>query len=69
MRTNIVLDDELVQRAKDLTGIKTKHAVVHEALRVLIALREQEKIRQLRGKLRWQGNLKKLRESRFGVAG
>ncbi len=36
MRTNIVLDDHLVQRAQALTGIRTKREVVHEALRLLI---------------------------------
>ena len=40
MRTTIVLDDKLVQRAQKLTGIKTKREVVHEALRTLILLRE-----------------------------
>jgi Arc/MetJ family transcription regulator len=57
MRTNIVLDDKLVERAQKLTGIKTKREVVHEALRTLILLREQSEIRSLRGKLKWEGNL------------
>ncbi len=64
MRTNIVLDDELVERAQKLTGIKTKREVVHEALRVLILLREQAEVRSLRGKLRWEGNLDEQREQR-----
>ena len=38
MRTNIILDDKLVERAQKLTGIKTKREVVHEALRTLILL-------------------------------
>ena len=57
MRTNIVLDDKLIERAQKLTGIKTKREVVHEALRTLILLREQSEIRNLRGKLKWEGNL------------
>jgi Arc/MetJ family transcription regulator len=64
MRTNIVLDDKLVQRAQKLTGIKTKREVVQEALRTLILLREQAEIRNLRGKLRWEGNLDEQRLSR-----
>lgn len=60
MRTNVVLDDELVERAKQLTGIKTKRAVIQEVLRVLVWLREQEKVRVLRGKLHWEGNLDEL---------
>jgi Arc/MetJ family transcription regulator len=65
MRTNIVLDDKLVERAQKLTGIKTKREVVHEALRTLILLSEQAEIRKLRGKLKWQGDLNAQRTSRF----
>jgi len=64
MRTNIVLDDNLVKRAQKLTGIKTKREVVHEALRILILLREQADIRSLRGKLKWTGSLHEQRLSR-----
>ncbi len=65
MRTNIVLDDKLVERAQKLTGIKTKREVVHEALRTLILLREQGSIRNVRGKLKWEGDLNEQRSSRF----
>jgi Arc/MetJ family transcription regulator len=65
MRTNIVLDDKLIERAQKLTGIKTKREVVHEALRTLILLREQGEVRNLRGKLKWQGGLHEQRLSRF----
>ena len=44
MRTNIVLDDELVDEAVRRTGLKTKRAVVEEALRKLIRLKRQEEI-------------------------
>jgi Arc/MetJ family transcription regulator len=64
MRTNVVLDDDLVEQAKRLTGIKTKREVIHEALRTLIRLREQSEVRTLRGKLRWEGDLASLQESR-----
>jgi len=57
MRTNIVLDDKLIERAQKITGIKTKREVVHEALRLLILLNEQGKVRALRGKFAWDGNL------------
>jgi Arc/MetJ family transcription regulator len=57
MRTNILLDDKLIERTQKLTGIKTKREVVHEALRLLILLKEQGKIRALRGKFQWNGNL------------
>lgn len=64
MRTNIVLDEELVEQAKSLTGIKTTRALVDEALRVLIQLRQQGQVRDLRGQLRWEGDLSALREGR-----
>jgi Arc/MetJ family transcription regulator len=67
MRTNIVLDDKLIERAQKLTGIKTKRAVVHEALRLLILLNEQGEVRSLRGKLQWDGNLGDQRQSRVKV--
>jgi len=66
MRTNIVLDDKLIERAQKLTGIKTKRGVVQEALRTLVLLREQGEIRSLRGKLKWEGNLNEMRLSRTG---
>ena len=64
MRTNIVPDDKLIDRAQKLTGIKTKREVVREALRQLILLNEQEEVRALRGKLLWDGNLNDQRQSR-----
>lgn len=67
MRTNIVLDDKLIQRAQRLTGIKTKREVVHEALRLLILVNEQAEVRLLRGKLPWDGNLDDQRRSRVKV--
>jgi len=67
MRTNIILDDKLVERAQKLTGIKTKREVVQEALRTLILLREQAETRNLRGKLLWEGNLDDQRLARLTV--
>jgi Arc/MetJ family transcription regulator len=64
MRTNVVLDDDLIERAKRLTGIKTKREVIQEALRTLIQLHEQAEVRSLRGNLHWEGDLAQLRESR-----
>jgi len=69
MRTNIVLDENLVSRARKLTGLKTKRAIVDEALHVLIRLHEQKSVRNLRGKLKWEGDLDEMREGRFVVTG
>ena len=68
MRTNIVLDEGLVSRAKELTGLKTKKAIVDEALRCLVRQREQQSIRALRGKLRWEGDLDQMRANRVEAA-
>jgi len=61
MRTNIVIDDELMNRALKLTGLKTKRAVVETGLRLLVKLKDQEQIRAARGMLRLEGDLDCLR--------
>ncbi len=61
MRTNIVIDDELMQRALETTGIRTKREVVETALRLLVRLRDQEQIRSARGRLAWEGDLDRSR--------
>jgi Arc/MetJ family transcription regulator len=55
MRTNIHLDDELMARAMALTGKRTKRAVVEEALRTVLRLHGQREVRDLRGRLHWEG--------------
>ena len=52
MRTNIVLDDELVADAMRLSGIKTKREVIHSALRDFVAVRSRENLLDLKGKIR-----------------
>lgn len=69
MRTNIVLDDALVNRAQQLTGIRTKREVIHVALRTLVRLQEQTAVRKLRGKLHWEGDLAEQRQGRTHVGG
>lgn len=61
MRTNIVIDDQLMQETLRLTQLKTKREVVDLGLRTLLRLRRQEEIRRFRGKLDWQGDLDALR--------
>lgn len=61
MRTNIVIDDQLMSEALRATGLKTKREAVELGLRTLLRLRQQEEIRQFRGKLDWQGDLDKMR--------
>lgn len=61
MRTNIVIDDALMNQALTLSGFKTKKETVEEALRLLISLRNQSAIRKSRVKLNWEGNLDEMR--------
>ncbi len=68
MRTNIVIDSSLMQRAMKATGLSTKKAVVEEGLRLLIKVKEQEGIRRLRGKIEWEGDLGAMREGRIRAA-
>lgn len=63
MRTNIVIDDGLLERAMRATGAKTKREVVELGLAALVRLKEQEEIRGLRGKLRWTGDLDETRRN------
>jgi Arc/MetJ family transcription regulator len=61
MRTNIVIDDNLMAEAIKLSQLKTKKAVVETGLRLLIQIKKQEHIKSLRGKLNWDGDLEKMR--------
>ena len=56
MRTNIDIDDELMAEAMRRSGLKTKKAVVEEALRTLIDVKRELDIRDLRG-IGWEGDL------------
>jgi Arc/MetJ family transcription regulator len=64
VRTNVVIDDQLMNKAMESTGLRTKKAVIEEALRTLVRLKSQEKVRELRGKLLWEGDLDAMREGR-----
>lgn len=61
MRTNIVIDDDLMNNAIKASGLKTKREAVELGLRILITLKQQEDIKSLRGKLKWDGNLEEMR--------
>lgn len=64
MRTNIVIDDELMSDALALTGFKTKKEAVEEGLKILIKLKKQGDIRNLKGQLKWEGSLNDMRNDR-----
>lgn len=61
MRTNIIIDDDLMNEAMTLTQLKTKKAVVETGLKLLVQIKKQEKLKRLRGKLKWDGDLDAMR--------
>jgi Arc/MetJ family transcription regulator len=65
MRTTIILDDDLLKRAQQLTGIRTKRELINVALRALVRLHEQPAAHELRGKLHWGSDLKESRRERI----
>ena len=63
-RTNIVIDEDLVERALKATGIKTRRALVDFALRDLLRRESLKRILELKGEIRWEGDLKSMRQTR-----
>jgi len=61
MRTNIVIDDKLIHEAMTLSQLKTKKAVVETGLKLLVQIKKQERIKGLRGELKWNGDLDAMR--------
>jgi len=61
MRTNIELDDTLVQQAIRLNRLRTKKEVVQEALKNYVAWMKKKELLALRGKVVWEGNLQEMR--------
>jgi Arc/MetJ family transcription regulator len=56
-----VIDDELIKEAMALGNIKTKKEAVEAGLRLFVKIKRQEQLRSLRGKLKWEGDLEKMR--------
>lgn len=61
MRTNIVIDDQLMKKVLKATGFKTKREAVEAGLKTLLRLEEQAKIKELRGTVTWEGDLTEMR--------
>ena len=65
MRTNVEIDDALIERVMAATGLPTKRAAVDAGLRALLRLEEQKEVLSLAGKVRWVGDLDAMREGRI----
>jgi Arc/MetJ family transcription regulator len=61
MRTNILIDDELMAAAMQATGVKSKKETVELGLQTLVRLYQQQNIRNFKGKLKWDGDLDAMR--------
>jgi Arc/MetJ family transcription regulator len=55
------IDHKLLETAMKLTDFKSEKAVVEEALALLISIKQQSKLRNLKGKIKWEGNLNEMR--------
>ena len=63
-KTNVLLDEELVETAKELTGTRFTKDVVDLALRRLVRNVRRRRILQLAGKVKWEGDLGMMRRGR-----
>ena len=63
MKANIEINDQLLDEARELTGLKSNKDIVELALKTLVRLKKQESIRRLRGQLSWDENLDEMRST------
>jgi Arc/MetJ family transcription regulator len=61
MRTNVVVDDDLMESALRASGLRTKKDAIEEGLKLLVQLKRQKEIKRYRGKLKWSGSLEEMR--------
>ena len=61
MKTSVEIDDALIADALQTTGLTATDQVIELALKMLIQLKRQEKIKAFRGKLLWEGDLDRMR--------
>lgn len=61
MRTNIVIDDDLMDQVMRETDVTTKKEAVERGLRLLLQQAQQNSLREIRGKYQWDGNLNDMR--------
>jgi Arc/MetJ family transcription regulator len=64
MRTNVVIDDQLMKDALESSGFRTKRAAIEAGLRLLVKFSRQAEVKKYRGKLNWTGELDKMRTDR-----
>jgi Arc/MetJ family transcription regulator len=60
-RTNVVIDEDLMTQALQSSGCRSKRAAIESGLRLLVQVNNQQKLRQLKGKIIWEGDLEEMR--------
>lgn len=63
-RTNVVLDEKLIEEAKKLSGLRYTREVIHEAVRIFVKNRRRKRILELAGTVQWDGDLAAMRQDR-----
>jgi len=61
MRTNVAIDDKLMSRALRSSGCRTKRSAIESGLQLLVQVNSQKKLRTLKGKITWDGDLEEMR--------
>ena len=66
IRTNVVLDQGLVEAGLAATGLRTRRELIDRALRELVRHRDQRRLLELKGRVDWEGDLDEMRAGRAG---
>ena len=61
MRTNVVVDEDLMASALKISGLRTKKDAIEGGLKLLVQVKSRKEIKRFRGKLKWTGNLDEMR--------
>jgi len=61
MRTNVVIDNDLMESALKVSGLRTKKDAIEEGLKLLVQIKGQKRVKDFRGKLKWSGSLDEMR--------
>lgn len=60
MNNDVVIDERLIADALLVTGLENQQEVIELGLKMLINLKKQEKIKEFKGRLKWEGDLDKM---------
>lgn len=64
MRTNIEIDDKALNKVKKLCGARTKKEAVEKSLDFMIKFYKRSGLKDLKGKVKWEGDLDEMRKEK-----